>query len=128
MLTSGPPELPPKIGASWPIQRTIDPTSSPSSVMRLNGQNMPGMIISVLLTMPIVTDWERASGLPSASTRSPTFSFETSPKCATGKVCGVAGLSLRMAMSDSGSVPTRSAGISSRVASVQMIARVRPAT
>ena len=75
MFTSGPPELPPKIGASWPIQRTIDPTSSPSSVIRLNGQNMPGMIISVLLTIPIVTDWESASGLPRASTRSPTFSF-----------------------------------------------------
>ena len=44
--------------------------------MRLKGQNMPGMIISVLLTMPIVTDCDSASGLPSASTRSPTFSFE----------------------------------------------------
>ena len=74
MLTSGPPELPPKIAASWPIQRTIEPTSSPSSVMRLNGQNMPGMIISVLLTIPIVTDCDSASGLPRASTRSPTFS------------------------------------------------------
>ena len=41
--------------------------------MRLNGQNMPGMIISVLLTIPIVTDCDSASGLPSASTRSPTF-------------------------------------------------------
>ena len=119
MLTSGPPELPPKIGASWPIQRTIDPTSSPSSVIRLNGQNMPGRIISVLLTIPIVTDWDSASGLPSASTRSPTLSLETSPKWAAGNVRGTGGLSLRMAMSDSGSVPTSSAGISSREASVQ---------
>ena len=114
MLTSGPPELPPKIGASWPIHRTIDPTSSPSSVIRLNGQNMPGMIISVLLTIPIVTDWESARGLPSASTRSPTFSFEASPKAATGNLRGSAGRSFRTAMSESGSVPTRSAGISSR--------------
>ena len=129
MFTSGPPELPPKIGASWPIQRTIDPTSSPSSVIRLNGQNMPGMIISVLLTIPIVTDCDSASGLPSASTRSPTFSFETSPKLRRpGTSAASRGLSLRMAISDSGSVPTSSAGISSRVASVQMIARVRPAT
>ena len=128
MLTSGPPELPPKIAASWPIQRTIEPTSSPSSVMRLNGQNMPGMIISVLLTIPIVTDCDSASGLPRASTRSPTFSFVTSPNVATGNVRGAAGRSLSTAMSESGSVPTSSAGISSRLASVQVIARVRPAT
>ncbi len=128
MFTSGPPELPPKMGASCPIQRTIDPTSSPSSVIRLNGQNMPGMIISVLLTIPIVTDWESASGLPRASTRSPTFNFVESPKCATGNVRGLGGFNLRMAMSERGSVPTSSAGISSRVASVQMIARVFPAT
>ena len=38
----------------------------------------------------------------------------------------VAGLSLRTAMSDSGSVPTSSAGISSRVGSVQTIAFVLP--
>ena len=127
MLTSGPPELPPKIAASWPIHRTIDPTSSPSSVMRLNGQNMPGMIISVLLTMPIVTDWESASGLPSASTRIAHLQLgdvaEPSP---TGNVRGLAGRSLMTAMSESGSVPTRSAGTSSRLASVQVIARVRP--
>jgi len=97
----------------------MDPTSSPSRVIRLNGQNIPGMIISVLLTIPIVTDCESASGLPRASTRSPTLSFETSPKCATGNLRGTGGFSLRMAMSDSGSVPTNSAGISSRVASVQ---------
>ena len=83
-LMSGPPELPPKMAASCPIQRTIEPTSSPSSVIRLNGQNMPGMIISVLLTIPIVTDCERARGLPRASTRSPTLSVATSPKEATG--------------------------------------------
>ena len=77
---SGPPELPPKIAASWPIQRTSDPTSSPSSVMRLKGQNSCGMIISVLLTIPIVTDCDSASGLPSASTRSPTFSDVAVPK------------------------------------------------
>ena len=127
-LMSGPPELPPKMAASCPIQRTIDPTSSPSSVIRLNGQNMPGMIISVLLTMPIVTDCERARGLPRASTRSPTLSVATSPKEATGNRRGVAGRSLRTAMSESGSVPTSSAGISSRLARVQVIARVRPAT
>ena len=127
-LTSGPPELPPKIAASWPIQRTMEPTSSPSSVMRLNGQNMPGMIISVLLTIPIVTDCDRARGLPRASTRSPTLSVETSPNDATGKVRGVDGRSRSTAISDSGSVPTSSAGISSRLASVHMIARVRPAT
>ena len=128
MLTSGPPELPPKIAASWPIQRTIEPTSSPSSVIRLNGQNMPGMIISVLLTIPIVTDCDSASGLPSASTRSPTCSEPTSPKLATGNFRGAAGFSFSTAMSDSGSVPTSSAGISSRLASVQTMARVRPAT
>ena len=59
--------------------------------MRLNGQNMPGMIISVLLTIPIVTDCESASGLPRASTRSPTFSFVTSPNVATGNLRGVVG-------------------------------------
>ena len=48
------------------------------------------------------------------------FQLETSPKCAAGNVRGVGGLSFRIAMSDSGSVPTSSAGISSRVASVQM--------
>ena len=96
--------------------------------MRLNGQNMPGMIISVLLTIPIVTDCESASGLPSASTRSPTFSLVTSPKAAAGNVRGVSGRSFSTAMSDSGSVPTSSAGISSRLASVQVMARVRPAT
>ena len=87
MFTSGPPELPPKIGASCPIQRTIDPTSSPSSVIRLNGQNMPGMIISVLLTIPIVTDWESASGLPRASTRSPTFNFVRHRRSAPPGTC-----------------------------------------
>ena len=122
-FTSGPPELPPKIAASCPIHRTIDPTSSPSSVMRLNGQNRPGMIISVLLTMPIVTDWESESGLPSAITRSPTLSRDASPKRAAGNVRGRAGRSLMMAMSDNGSVPTRSAGTSSRFARVQMMDR-----
>ena len=128
MLTSGPPELPPKIAASWPIQRTIEPTSSPSSVMRLNGQNMPGMIISVLLTMPIVTDCESASGLPRASTRSPTLSLRDVAERGDRELARRRGPQLRTAMSDSGSVPTSSAGISSRLASVQVIARVRPAT
>ena len=128
MLTSGPPELPPKMAASWPIQRTTEPTSSPSSVIRLNGQNIPGMTISRLLTMPMVTDCESASGLPRASTRSPTFSFEASPNWAAGNVLGFGGFSFRTAMSESGSVPTNSAGISSRVGSVQVMLRVLPAT
>ena len=96
--------------------------------MRLNGQNMPGRIISVLLTIPIVTDWESARGLPSASTGSPTLSFDESPNFAAGIGRGLAGRSFNTARSESGSVPTRSAGISSRLASVHVIARVRPAT
>ena len=96
--------------------------------MRLKGQNSCGMIISVLLTMPIVTDCDSASGLPSASTRSPTLSERAEPKLATGNVRGVGGFSLSTAMSESGSVPTSSAGISSRVASVHTIALVWPAT
>ena len=96
--------------------------------MRLKGQNMPGMIISVLLTIPIVTDCDSASGLPRASTRSPTFSLVTSPNVATGNFRGVAGRRRSTAISERGSVPTSSAGISSRLASVQVIARVWPAT
>ena len=96
--------------------------------MRLKGQNSCGMIISVLLTIPIVTDCDSASGLPIARTRSPTLSDAARPKLATGNVRGLAGLSLSTAMSDSGSVPTSSAGISSRDASVQRIALVLPAT
>jgi hypothetical protein len=106
----------------------MDPTSSPSSVSRLNGQNMPGITISVLLTIPIVTDCDRASGLPSASTRSPTRSVAAVPKLAVGNFRGFGGFSFTTAMSDSGSVPTSSAGISSLDASVQRMALVLPAT
>ena len=96
--------------------------------MRLKGQNSCGMIISVLLTIPIVTDCDSASGLPSARTRSPTFSDVAVPNAATGNLRGFAGFNLITAMSDSGSVPTSSAGISSRVDNVQTIALVLPAT
>ena len=86
------------------------------------------MIIFVLLTMPSVTDCDSASGLPIASTGWPARSLDESPNFAAGNVRGLSGCSLTTAMSDSGSVPTRSAGTSSHVDNVQTILRGRPAT
>src|ERR1035437_10717923 len=70
------------IAASCPIQRTSEPTSSPSNRKRRVEPQNRGMVISVLLMMPSVTDWERAMGLPIASTYSPTWILEESPKLA----------------------------------------------
>ena len=79
------------------------------------------MTISVLLMMPKVTDCEMAIGLPIASTESPTRSFDESPNVAKRNSRGLEGLSFKIEMSDSGSVPTSSASISSRSQSVQNI-------
>ena len=86
------------------------------------------MVISVLLMMPSVTDWERAMGLPIASTYSPTRIFEESPNSAGLNSIGCSGLSLRTEMSVSGSVPTSSASISSRFHRVQKMRAAWPAT
>ena len=126
-LTSGPPEFPGKITASWPIQRTISPTASPSSRIA-----PPGEIISVFATIPCVTDWEMPAGLPIASTMSPTSSAELSPNFATGSAASgsrSAFLSiLRTARSASGSVPTNVAGISCRSDKRTVTRVARPAT
>ncbi len=129
-FTSGPPLLPPKITASWPIQRTIWPTSSPSS------RKLPaialGMIICVLLTMPRVTDWETAIGLPIASTTSPTRSPSESPQPAAASGASgrlrVSNFSFSTAMSASGSVPILAASTSSPSARVQVMWVALPAT
>src|ERR1035437_10360301 len=71
--------------ASWPIHRTIVPTSSPSSRPAPKSPKNRGMIISVLLTMPRVTDCDSASGLPMASTGSPLRSMAELPKWPAGK-------------------------------------------
>ena len=93
-------------------------------------QKMPfdGIIISVLLIIPSVTDWDSASGLPIARTRSPTRTADESPKRATGNSRPRSGFSLMTAMSVSGSIPISSASTSSRLDSVQNIRIAWPAT
>jgi len=80
------------------------------------------------LTMPSVTDCDKAMGLPIASTESPTRIFDESPNLAGVKSRGVPDLSLRTEMSVSGSVPTSSASTSSRFHNVQNIRMPCPAT
>ena len=71
----------------------------------------------------VVADGDRTS-----RSRELIARFDASPNFAAGNVRGFAGRSLSTAISEIGSVPTSSAGISSRVGSVQTIDRVLPAT
>ena len=66
VLTSAPPELPWLIGAS--VWRKSSKLPSPRPVAR-----------PLALTMPMVTVWPTPSGLPKASTTSPTRDFPESP-------------------------------------------------
>jgi len=77
-----------------PIQRTSEPTSSPSSVNRAV-ENADGITILMLLTMPSVTDWDMASGLPIANTASPTCNKLESPNSDGGEFARVSGLSFK---------------------------------
>ena len=86
------------------------------------------MIMSVLLTMPSVTDCDSASGLPIASTTSPARELGRVAEARRRKRVGFAGFSFSTAMSESGSVPTSSAGTSSLLDSVQTIRCRRPVT
>jgi hypothetical protein len=78
--------------------------------------------------MPRVTDCDNASGLPIANTVSPTLSASESAKSTAGNSRPGAPLSWSTAMSESGSVPTRVASISSLLASTQTSRVARPAT
>ena len=125
-MTSGPPELPGKICASWPIHFTTEPTFSPSiSIGR-------GMRRSALATMPRVTAWDSASGQPMARTVSPTRTDSEDPNTAVGSGADPLGRrersSLMTAMSLSGSVPTSVASSSSRVGRTTRMAVARPTT
>ena len=129
-FTNGPPLLPPKITASWPIQRTRLPTLSPSSLNSANQYRL-GIMSCRLLTMPLVTDCETAIGEPMASTVSPMRARSESPNLATGSL-PVFLRRLRSsritAMSASASVPTSLASISSPSAMRQRRWRALPAT
>ena len=70
MSTSAPPELPGLMAASVWMKK-------PESVM-------PRLVRASAETMPLVTVWPTANGLPTASTRSPTSSSSESPKVRAG--------------------------------------------
>ena len=126
-LTSGPPELPGKMTASWPIQRISSPTLSPSI-----RKAPPGGMSARFETIPCVTDCERPAGLPIASTTSPIWRSSESPNAANGSGARpsrrAAGSILRIVRSESASVPMSSAGSSSRLVSRTVIRLPRPAT
>jgi hypothetical protein len=126
-FTSGPPELPGKMIASWPIQRISSPTLSPSICSA-----PPGGMRARFETMPCVTLCDRPAGLPMARTTSPIWSVSESPKAAQGSgVAGsrrVAGSILRTVRSERASVPTSVAGSSSRLVIRTVIRLPRPAT
>jgi hypothetical protein len=104
--TKGPPELPGLIAASCcthlvkspvrPRSKAISSTSSPPSTVKTR---------SVLLTMPSVTERDRAKGEPMAITVSPTTSRSESPKAATGSFSP--GAELRGVDADHGQVRQR---------------------
>ena len=76
VLTSAPPELPWLIGAS--VCRKSSKLPSPRPVAR-----------PLALTMPIVTVWPTPSGLPTASTTSPTRIASESPIGSTGRLAAL---------------------------------------
>ena len=126
--TRGPPELPPKITASWPNQRTSSPTDSPS---RLMPPTKRVMTMASLAMMPRVTDCVRPAGQPIERTVSPTRTRSESANSAMGK--GVLERrrlrsSLMTATSVMASAPTSVAGNSSRSANRQTNVAPRPAT
>src|SRR2546425_687310 len=67
--TSGPPEFPGLIGAS---------------VWIIGSSETPGSVRLSPLTMPRVIVWSRPSGVPMATTPSPTFTVAEAPNWATG--------------------------------------------
>ena len=127
MLTSGPPELPPKIA-----RVVADPAHDRSHVLPVERHAIERPEHARHDHFGIADDAHRdglRQGERAAERHDAVADLQPSThrqSCATGKVRGFAGFSLRMAMSDNGSVPTSSAGISSRVASVQMM-DARPA-
>src|SRR5207247_2041660 len=101
-----------------------NPPDQPAHVLAVQpkateGAENLGITISTLLMMPSVTDCERAIGLPIARMESPTPIFDESPNMAGTNSRGFSGLSLSTEISVRGSVPTSSAGISSRSHKVQ---------
>ena len=93
---------------------------------------LPGMTMLGLATMPQVTDWAIAPGLPMAKTRWPVTTLSESPHLANGKdLTGwrmVSGRSLMIAMSVNGSVPINSASTRSRPGNVHQIFFACPTT
>jgi hypothetical protein len=126
-FTRAPPELPGLIAASvWITGIEIEPEPDVAcwpGISKLNGPVPPSLSSSVpssgtaddaiwmlrssALTIPSVTVFDRPSGAPIATTRSPTSSASTSPKSIG--VRPLASTSLMTARSTIGSVPTTSA-------------------
>ena len=126
--TSGPPELPPKMTASWPNQRTSSPTDSPS---RFIAPTKRVMTMASLAMMPRVTDCVSPAGQPIERTVSPARTRSESANSATGKGAfdrRRERSSWITATSVMASAPTNVAGSSSRSASRHRNVAPRPAT